>query len=119
MKLKKDDTIVSAYQAEGDEILIVHETGGVKRVPLIEYSLQGRGGQGIQSADPSKPSRQPVGLVTLACPNRGAKHATLLTQGGALISLEFSELPSGSRAAASRPYLSLAAGDAAHTIIID
>ncbi|GIK43517.1 MAG: DNA gyrase subunit A [Chloroflexota bacterium] len=57
IKLGKEDSLVAGTVIEPDEkaqVIIVSQTGFIKRVPLAEFPLQGRGGQGVQSLEITK-----------------------------------------------------------------
>ena len=41
--------VVSAARAQGPELLVVHERGAAKRVPLDEYPRKGRATGGVRS----------------------------------------------------------------------
>ncbi|MCL4298389.1 MAG: DNA topoisomerase 4 subunit A [Anaerolineae bacterium] len=57
IKLGKEDSLVAGTVIEPDEkaqVIIVSQTGFIKQVPLAEFPLQGRGGQGVQSLEITK-----------------------------------------------------------------
>ena len=57
IRLGKDDVLIAGAVIEPDEqaqVIVVSQTGFVKRVPLIEFPTQGRGGQGVQSLEINK-----------------------------------------------------------------
>jgi len=57
MKVATDDSIVAGVIIEPDktaQVVIVSETGHIKRIPLQEFPIKGRGTQGVQSLDISK-----------------------------------------------------------------
>ncbi|NJN95595.1 MAG: hypothetical protein HC875_16535 [Anaerolineales bacterium] len=54
IRLGKDDSLVAGVVVEPDEkaeVVVVSQTGFIKRVPLADFPLQGRGGQGVQSLE--------------------------------------------------------------------
>lgn len=112
MTLRPDDEIIWATRAEGDDLVVIHETGCVKRVPLAEYPTKGRGGAGVVSSDPDKPTRDPAGGVGVAIAT--ASDATLLvtTARGTLVSLAVGDLPTAARANAARRVFEVGPGDA-------
>ncbi|MEM7348793.1 MAG: DNA gyrase C-terminal beta-propeller domain-containing protein, partial [Chloroflexota bacterium] len=68
MKIKKGDRLVSGsiFQSEPErEIVLVSQTGFVKRVPMELFPLQGRGGQGVQSLEITKVTSK-VAAATVA-----------------------------------------------------
>jgi DNA gyrase subunit A len=57
VKLGKDDRLVAGgvYEPEAKpEVIVVSQTGFVKRMLLQEFPIQGRGGQGVQSLEITK-----------------------------------------------------------------
>ncbi|MFN8458786.1 MAG: DNA gyrase C-terminal beta-propeller domain-containing protein [Anaerolineae bacterium] len=53
----KEDSLVAGSIIEPDEqaqVVLVSQTGFAKRVPLAEFPLQGRSGQGVQSLEITK-----------------------------------------------------------------
>ncbi|MBE7473051.1 MAG: DNA topoisomerase 4 subunit A [Anaerolineales bacterium] len=68
IKVGKDDSLVAGAVIEPDEktqVIVVSQTGFVKRVPLTDFPLQGRGGQGVQSLEIVKPTGK-VAAATIA-----------------------------------------------------
>lgn len=108
--LTEGDRVVSACRAEGDELLVLHESGAAKRVPLAEYPVKGRGTGGVASAHVDRPTRQPAGEVVLAVAVNG-RPLSFFTERGWLIRLDLGQVPAGTRATVSRPTLRLADGD--------
>lgn len=57
IKIAKDDSLITAAVIEPEDktqVVIVSQTGHLKRVPLVEFPVQGRGGQGVQSLEITK-----------------------------------------------------------------
>ncbi len=68
VRLGKDDSLVAGVVVEPDEkaeVVVVSQTGFIKRVPLADFPLQGRGGQGVQSLEIVKPTGK-VAATTIA-----------------------------------------------------
>jgi DNA gyrase subunit A len=82
MKLADGDRIVSACLiAEAGDLIVMHESGSAKRVPVSEYPLKGRGGGGVASAHPAKPSRAAAGRVTVAAVSEAEEVQVVTSQG--------------------------------------
>ncbi len=82
IKVAKEDRVIAGAVIEPDEaaqVLIVSQTGYVKRTPLAEFPLKGRDTQGVQSLDLTK-ATGPVAAVTVA--KSGAKFVDVLSAKG-------------------------------------
>jgi DNA gyrase subunit A len=93
MKWKKKDRLVAGIVFEPDEtaqVVIVSQTGFIKRVPLTEFPLQGRGGQGVQSLDITK-ATGPVVTATVA--GGEARYCDVLSARGLRHRLPLADLP--------------------------
>jgi DNA gyrase subunit A len=108
--LADGDRVVCACRADGSELLVVHESGAAKRVPLDEYPVKGRGTGGVLSALVDKPARRPAGDVVFAAAVNG-QPPKLFTERGWLIAVDLEQVAEGTRAAVSRPALRFAEGD--------
>jgi DNA gyrase subunit A len=75
-------------------VLIVSQTGYVKRVPLAEFPLKGRDTQGVQSLNLTK-ATGPVAAATLAGPV--AKFADVLSARGWRWRLPLEQVPRADR----------------------
>lgn len=119
IKLAAGDRVASAVLAEGEELLTVHVSGMAKRVPLAEYPVKGRGTGGVQSADPSKPTRNPAGDVAFVATLTGGEPLTLVTDRGNLFQLPLAEVAQGARAVVAKPLgsLALGPGEAPHGLL--
>ena len=104
MKLPEGDRLVAAQIAAGDHLLVVHENGMGKLVPLSEYPTKGRGGGGVASAAPDKPAKAPAGPVAGAWTVKEEGNV-LIGQDGSREDLEVSTLPQGMRATVSKEML--------------
>lgn len=111
--LQSGDRVVSAGLARGDELLVVHETGQAKRVPLAEYPLKGRATGGVASASPDKPTRGPgpAGEVSAAIAFLSTEPPLLVSERGQLVQLDPAAVIEGTRAQVSRPYVELGPDD--------
>lgn len=96
-------SIVAAHivPAKG-ELLVVSQAGFAKRVPLDQYPSKGRGGQGVATADASKPTRTPAGPVVLATVVE-TWPITLALDGGAVFEVTARAVTAGTRASVPRP----------------
>jgi DNA gyrase/topoisomerase IV subunit A len=110
IRLAAGDRVVAAGVAGGDVLLVLHETGHGKLVPLDAYPVQGRGSGGVQSADPAGPRKAPAGPVAAAATIGAGGTAMALTAAGGLQVIG-GDLEPASRAAVSRRLVELAAGD--------
>ena len=61
MNLDRGDRVVAAGVATGDVLLVMHELGHGKAVPLAEYPVKGRATGGVVSANPGVPKKEPAG----------------------------------------------------------
>ena len=66
MNLDRGDRVVAAGVATGDLLLVMHELGHGKAVPLDEYPVKGRATGGVVSANPGVPKKEPAGPVAAA-----------------------------------------------------
>jgi DNA gyrase subunit A len=108
-----DDFVTSACVARGDYLLVVHETGQAKKVPLKDYPSKGRGGKGVASAAIDKPTRGPgpAGNVVAALALSKKSGTLIFTQSGQLLQDPLSKVGEGTRAAVSKPSFDLGPGD--------
>ncbi len=111
MALHGDDEIIWATRAVGDDLVVIHETGFVKRVPLAEYPVKGRGAAGVVSADPDKPARDPAGGVSVAIVTVAEATLLVMTARGTLVPLAVGDLTPAARANASRRAFEVGPGD--------
>lgn len=111
MSLRGDDEIISACRAAGADLVVVHEQGFAKRVALSEYPVKGRGGGGVTSAAPEKPSRDPAGNITVARALGAGEALALFTLRGQLLRISTEDLPQVARAVVSRRVLEIGPGD--------
>jgi DNA gyrase subunit A len=112
IRLERGDRVVAADVAVPDgSLVVVHELGHAKAVPLTEYPLKGRGTGGVQSAVPTAPRRAPAGPVAAAAAIGPAGAALVLTAAGGLTRIETGALEPAGRATVSRPLIDVAAGD--------
>jgi DNA gyrase subunit A len=110
IRLATGDRVVAAGVAAGEAVLVLHELGHGKLVPLTAYPVQGRGSGGVQSAIPAIPKRAPAGAVAASVALAGEGEAMVLTAAGGLHLLGRG-LEQATRATASRRLVELAAGD--------
>ncbi len=93
IKLKKGDAVVSLVVVNKDEkedvqLLSVSEQGYGKRTKLEEYSLQGRGGQGVINLKVT----EKTGAVISVSKVKGDEELFVLSEGGVLIRTRVSEV---------------------------
>lgn len=93
IKLKKGDAVVSLVVVNKDEkedvqLLSVSEQGYGKRTKLEEYSLQGRGGQGVINLKVT----DKTGAVISVSKVKGDEELFVLSEGGVLIRTRVSEV---------------------------
>ena len=79
---------------EKAQVIIVSQTGFVKRVPLAEFPLQGRGGQGVQSLEITKMTGK-VAVATVATSQ--AKAGDVLSAKGLRHRLTLESIPAADR----------------------
>jgi DNA gyrase subunit A len=111
MKLDRGDRIVAAGVASGDLLLVMHELGHGKAVPLDEYPVKGRATGGVMSANPGVPKKEPAGPVVAAVSLPAAGEAMVLTASGGLARFAVAQLEPSSRAAVSRHLVDVVVGD--------
>ena len=102
MHLDRGDRVVAAGVAPGDVLLVMHELGHGKAVPLAEYPVKGRATGGVVSANPGVPKKEPAGPVAAAVALPAAAEAMVLTASGGLARFAVAQLEPASRAAVSR-----------------
>ena len=105
MKLQPGDRIVSACLAQGESVLVLHQSGFAKRVPLSEIPSKGRGGGGVALTSVDKPSRTPAGEVALTA---AGDQLLVVSKAGQLVDCQ-AEITT--RAAVSKPCLDLGQDD--------
>ncbi|MCK6630281.1 MAG: DNA topoisomerase 4 subunit A [Anaerolineae bacterium] len=97
IKVGKDDSLVAGAAIEPDEkaqVIVVSQTGFVKRVPLADFPLQGRGGQGVQSLEIVKVTGK-VAAATIA--SGQAKAGDVLSAKGLRHRLALDSIPLADR----------------------
>lgn len=97
IKVGKDDSLVAGAVIEPDEkaeVVVVSQTGFVKRVPLADFPLQGRGGQGVQSLEIVKATGK-VAAATIAASQ--AKAGDVLSAKGLRHRLALDSIPLADR----------------------
>jgi DNA gyrase subunit A len=104
IRLKEGDRVAGICGTSGEQLLVLHELGFAKRVPLAEYPQKGRGTAGVASADPSKPGRGdgPAGAVVLSLPIPARGEVSLFTSAGKSIQLELRKIVLAHRASISK-----------------
>jgi DNA gyrase subunit A len=112
IKVGKDDSLVAGEVFEPDEqvqVVVVSQTGFVKRVELKEFPLQGRGGQGVQGLEITKVT----GKVTTATVIAGqAKTCDVLSAKGLRYRLEIDNIPITDRRKRGEKLVDFGADDA-------
>ena len=93
IKLKKGDSVVSLVVVNKDEkedvqLLSVSEQGYGKRTKLEEYSLQGRGGQGVINLKVTEKTGSVISVSKVI----GDEELFVLSEGGVLIRTRVSEV---------------------------
>lgn len=111
MNLDRGDRVVAAGVASGDVLLVMHELGHGKAVPLEEYPVKGRATSGVMSANPGVPKKEPAGPVAAAVSLPAAGEAIVLTASGGLARFAVAQLEPSSRAAVSRHLVDVVVGD--------
>ncbi len=111
MNLDRGDRLVAAGVATGDVLLVMHELGHGKAVPLEEYPVKGRATGGVVSANPGVPKKEPAGPVVAAVSLAAAAEAMVLTASGGLARFAVAQLEPSSRAAVSRHLVDVVVGD--------
>ncbi|MCP4471240.1 MAG: DNA gyrase subunit A [Gammaproteobacteria bacterium] len=83
IKMKPGDEVISLIAVESDEgqILFATEHGFGKRTSIAEFSVQGRGGQGVISIKTSKRNGRVVGAIKTT----GDEEVMLISDGGTLV----------------------------------
>ncbi|MXY95907.1 MAG: DNA gyrase subunit A [Caldilineaceae bacterium SB0664_bin_27] len=110
INLKRDDEVVAALPVAPDgELLTVTSAGYVKRTPISEFSLQGRGGGGIIAHKLDERTGDLVGAAMLT-PEHA--FAAFVTAKGVAKPLGLVAIPSSRRSALGSPKVDLASSDA-------
>ncbi|MDE0142608.1 MAG: DNA gyrase subunit A [Caldilineaceae bacterium] len=110
VNLKRDDEVVAALPVAPDgELLTVTSAGYVKRTPISEFSLQGRGGGGIIAHKLDERTGVLVGAAMLT-PEHA--FAAFVTAKGVAKPLGLEAIPSSGRSALGSPKVDLASSDA-------
>jgi len=83
IKIKPDDEVISLIAVDSDEgeILFATENGYGKRTQIDEFSVQGRGGQGVISIKTSARNGRVVGAIKIG----GEDEVMLISNGGTLV----------------------------------
>ena len=83
IKIKPGDEVISLIAVESDEgqILFATEHGFGKRTNIDEFSVQGRGGQGVISIKTSERNGRVVGAIKIS----GDEEVMLISNGGTLV----------------------------------
>ena len=87
--------IIEPAMAKKAFVLLVSDTGHIKRLPLAEFPVQGRGGQGVQTWKPSKAAGKPVGL---ALASSEAGDADVFSPRGRRLRVALKDIPAATRA---------------------
>ena len=110
INLKRGDEVIAALPVAPDgELLTVTSDGYVKRTPIDEFSLQGRGGGGIIAHKLDERTGDLAGAAMLT-PEHDL--AAFITQKGVAKPLALDDIPSSGRSALGSPKVSLASSDA-------
>jgi DNA gyrase subunit A len=93
IRLRSEDQVVSMAiiqdpALEGQELLVVSEGGIAKRTPLEEYSLQGRGGQGVITLKVTEKTGKLVSLTNV----EGNEELMVLSRNGVVIRTRVEEI---------------------------
>jgi DNA gyrase subunit A len=108
--LAEGDRVVSAAHAAREELLVLHDGGSAKRVPLADYPRKGRATGGVASASADKPTRRPAGRVAGAWP-LDPRGTTVFSRRGRLVRVDPAQIELGTRATVSKPWITFAQGD--------
>ncbi len=83
IKIKPGDEVISLIAVDSDEgqILFATEHGFGKRTDIAEFSVQGRGGQGVISIKTSERNGKVVGAIKTS----GEEEVMLISNGGTLV----------------------------------
>ena len=110
INLKRGDEVIAAFPVAPDgELLTVTSAGYLKRTPIDEFSLQGRGGGGIIA---HKIEERTGDLVGAAMLTPEYAFAAFITQKGVAKPLGLDEIPSSGRSAFGSRKVTLASSDA-------
>ena len=110
INLKRGDEVIAVLPLAPDgELLTVTSAGYVKRTPIDEFSLQGRGGGGIIAHKIDERTGDLVGAAMLT-PEHA--FAAIVTQKGVAKPLALDEIPASGRSALGARKVDLASSDA-------
>ena len=88
IRLAKGDEVISLIINEGDDILTATENGYGKRTRVDEFSVQGRGGQGVIAIQTSERNGKCVGALQV----KDEHQIMLISDGGTLVRTGVSEV---------------------------
>ena len=97
VKVGKDDSILTGAVCNPSnkaQVIIISQTGFAKRVPITDFPVQGRGGQGVQTLDITKVTGK-VAIAAVA--SESAKHCDVLSAKGLRHRLALNSLPQADR----------------------
>lgn len=117
IKIGADDYLVSGMaikEAKGAQVILVSETGFIKRVPLSEFPIQGRGGQGVVSLEVVK-STGGVAAATVAASH--SQYCDVLSAKGRLYRLPIGDLPVADRRKRGEKLIDFGADDTIANVI--
>ncbi|MFN8453338.1 MAG: DNA topoisomerase (ATP-hydrolyzing) [Anaerolineae bacterium] len=117
IKLGKEDSLVAGSVIEPEEqtqVVLVSQAGFAKRVPLNEFPVQGRGGQGVQSLEMTKVTGK-VAAATVATAQ--AKMADVISAKGLRHRLELESVPPADRRKRGDKLVDFGADDAIVAVV--
>jgi DNA gyrase/topoisomerase IV subunit A len=118
IKIGPEDALVGGAaitKTQGAQVIIVSETGFIKRVALNEFPLQGRGGQGVASLDVVKSTGKVV-VATVAL--RSSKYCDILSAKGRIHRLPIGDLPVADRRKRGEKLIDFGADDTTAGIVV-
>jgi len=95
IRLRESDYVVGMdILEEGSEVLVITEKGYGKRTSADEYSIRGRGGKGVKTANITEKNGNLAGLTTV----QGDEDVMLITNKGVIIRMSASSISQTGRA---------------------
>jgi DNA gyrase subunit A len=118
IKVGPDDALVSGTaiaETKGAQVIIVSESGFIKRIALNEFPLQGRGGQGVVSLDVVKRTGR---VVAAAVAPGNSQYCDVLSARGRVHRLPISDLPVADRRKRGEKLIDFGADDTIVNVVV-
>jgi DNA gyrase subunit A len=118
IKVGPDDALVGGTaitETKGAQVIIVSESGFIKRVALNEFPLQGRGGQGVVSLEVVKRTGR---VVAAAVAPGNSQYCDVLSARGRVHRLPIGDLPAADRRKRGEKLIDFGADDTIVNVVV-